>query len=362
MDITSLYSSNNKVGDIKDKGERVQVSVSNSVLKERTTIYSDDEDDLQILVDAVLRFWAAREIDYKYYPRTYLPWGKDKFYRFDVLGTNYRGEKAQLKAEDLEAGDIVLLVREGDNPRDEDAIRVTMMDGTTIGYVPSRRCEDISCLVDNVGMAIVESNNLYDDEPITVLFAFENCELKNLDWSQVGTPKPRLRIDGANPVRWKYFDVVGRFKVLGSQSNVINLMEDLGGVAYWRSHIDAKPQIIVIGDGSTEKVFDDVSERESNNPGLKVFLESELVKIIEELQPGFIANLSKAKLKKEVPKEISSARSYISKNLKKLETGTGNIELLQKNIQERVNLLLSAKEPMGDDLQLRLMYAGILIE
>lgn len=362
MNITSLYSSNNKVGNVKDKGEHVQVSISNCVLKERTIVYADNEDDLELLVDAVLRFWAAREIDYKYYPRTYLPWGKDKFYRFDVLGTNYRGEKAQLKAESLEAGDIVLLVCEGDNPRDEDAIRVTTMDGTTIGYVPSRRCEDISCFIDNIGIAIVESNNLYDDEPITVLFAFDNCELKNLDWKQVGTPIPRLRVNETTPVRGKYFDVVGRFKFLGSKSNVIRLMEDLGGIAYWRSHIDAKPQIIVIGDSSTEKIYNEVSERESNIPGLKTFLESELVHIIEELQPGFIANLAKTKLKKEVPKEISSARSYISKNLKKLETGKGNKELIQKNIQERVHLLLSAKELMSDDLQLRLMYAGILIE
>ena len=78
----------------------------------------------------------------------------------------------------------------------------------------------------------------------------------------MGKPKPRLRISGANPVRGKYFDVVGRFKAIGNKSNAIRYMEDLGGVAYWRSRIEAKPQIIVIGESSTEKVFDEVAEKE----------------------------------------------------------------------------------------------------
>lgn len=363
MEVKSTYSNNNLIGDIKNKGERVQITVSNRELKERSLLYADDEDDLQILVDAVLRFWAAREIDYKYYPRTYLPWGKDTFYRFDILGTRYRGEKAQEKAEELAPGDIVLLVREGDNPQDENAIRVTTMDGTNIGYVPSRRCYDISSMVDNVGMAIVESNNLYDGESITVLFAFQNCEFKNLDWEIVGTPKPRLRVSGSNPIRGKYFDVVGRFKTLGNKSDAIRYLEDLGGIPYWHEY-KIEPQIVIIGDGSQEKVYDEVALREKNDPKIHAMLESEIVSIIEEKFPGFFSKQAKAKAKpkKEVSKEISNARSYISKNLKKLETGTGNMDLLQKNIQERVNLLLSVKEPIGDDLQLRLMYAGIQIE
>ena len=362
--IADIYSLNNKVGNVRDKGERFEVVVSNRALKERTVLYADDEDDLQLLVDAALRFYAYREIDYKYYPCSYLPWGKDTFYRFDVLGTRYRGEKAQEKAEELNPGDIVLLVRESDNPRDENAIRVTTMDGTTIGYVPARRCDDISELFDKVGIAIVEANNLYNDEAITVLFAFENCELEHLPWDKMDKPQPRLRVTGANPVRGKYFDVVGRFKAIGNKSNAIRYMEDLGGVAYWRSRIEAKPQIIVIGDGSTEKAFDEVVEREKADPYLKVLLESELVAIIEQLQPGFITEQAKTndKPKKEIPKDISSARSYISKTLKKLETGTGDKDKLIQGLQQRVDMLLEAKEPMGDDLKLRLMYAGIDIE
>jgi len=361
--MTEFYSLNNQVGTIRDKGERVEVVVSNSALKERSTLYADDEEDLRLLIDATLRFYAYREIDYKYYPSTYLPWGKDTFYRFDILGTRYRGARVQEKAEELNPGNIVLLVREGDNPRDESAIRVTTMDGTTIGYVPARRCYDVSERFDKVGVAIVEANNLYDDEAITVLFAFENCELEHLPWDKMGMPQSRLRVSEANPFRGKYFDVVGRFKTIGNKSNAIRYMEDFGGVPYWHEYKIA-PQIVVVGDGSTDKAIEELNERVKANPQLKVMRESELVALIEEHQPGWLSVQAKAsaKPKKEIPKDISSARSYISKTLKKLESGVGDKDKLLQGLQQRVDMLLAAKEPMGDDLKLRLMYVGVDVE
>lgn len=357
------YSPNNSMGAVRNKGDRVEVVVSNSTLNERSTLYADDEDDLRLLVDAALRFFACREIDYKYYPRTYLPWGKDNYWRFDVLGTGYRGAKARSKAEELEPGHIVLLVRESDNQKDENAIRVVLMDGTTIGYVPARRCDDVSSRMGNVGLAIVETNNLYDGEPITVLFAFELCQLALLPWNKIGGPRPRLRIEGGNPIRGKYFDVTGRFKTLKSHSNVIRLLEDFGGIPYWRDY-DAKAQILVVGDGSPEKIYDEVAQREDADPQLKVMLEPELVALIEQYQPGWVSVQAKAKAKpkKKTPKDICSARSYISKTLKKIESGTGDIDKLRKGLQERVDMLLAAKEPMGDDLKLRLMYVGVNVQ
>lgn len=359
--ISDIYSPNNSLGKLQGKGDRVQVTISNSELKERSTLYADDEDDLRLIVDAALRFWAAREVDYKWYPKTYLPWGRDTFYRFDVLGTSFRGEKARTKAEALEAGDIVLLVRESDNPRDENAIRVTTMDGTTIGYVPARRCFDVACKVDKVGIAIVEANNLYDDEPITVLFAFENCELERLDWSKIGEPLPRLRITGENPIRGKYFDVQGRFKMLGNRSKVIRLLEDFGGVPYWHYLKDVTPQIVVVGDSSQQSVYDELAAKKAADPDFRVMPESEFAALIEEYQPGFLVKQAKAKSKpqKETPKDISNARSYISKTLKKVEAGEGNIEAFRKELKERLDLLVEANEQIGDELLFRLDAVGV---
>lgn len=363
MDFISTYSNNNTTGSVTDKGDCVQVTISNSVLKVRSTLYADDEEDLRLIVDAALRFWAACEIDYKWYPKTYLPWGKDTFYRFDILGTNYRGEKAQSKALALETGDIVLLVRESDNPRDENAIRVTTMDGTTIGYVPARRCFDVACKVDKVGIAIVEANNLYDDEPITVLFAFENCELEHLDWSMIGEPQPRLRITGGNPIRGKYFDVQGRFKTLGSKSTVIRFLEEFGGVPYWHYIKDVTPQIVVVGDSSKQNVFDELAAKKEAGLNFRVMSESEFAALIEEYQPGFLAKQVKAKSKpkKETPKDISSARSYISKNLKKLEDGAGNADILRQNLKKRLDLIIAANEQISDDLLFRLDAVGVCL-
>ncbi len=355
------YSPNNCVGELKDKGQRVQVTISNSVLKERSTLYADDEDDLRLIVDAALRFWAAREIDYKWYPRTYLPWGKDTFYRFDVLGTNFRGGKARAKAGNLEPGDIVLLVRESDNPRDENAIRVTTVDGTTIGYVPARRCFDVASMVDKVGIAIVEANNLYDDEPITVLFAFENCELERLDWNKIGEPQPRLCITGDNPIRDKYFDVQGRFKTLGSKSKAIRYLEDFGGVPYWHYRKDVTPQIVVVGDDSQQNIYEELAAKKATDPNLRVMSETEFAALIEEYQPGFLAKQAKvkAKPKKQTTKDISNARSYISKTLKKVEAAEGNLDFLRKGLKERLDLLVAANEPIGDELLFRLDAVGV---
>ena len=68
-------------------------------------------------------------------------------------------------------------------------------------------------------------------------------------------------------------------------------------------------------------------------------------------------------------KDVSNARSYISKNIVKLEAlakekgmGSEEYNALKAKVEQRVNVIVSANEPMGDALAERLAAVGILLQ
>lgn len=68
-------------------------------------------------------------------------------------------------------------------------------------------------------------------------------------------------------------------------------------------------------------------------------------------------------------KDVANARSYISKNIVKLEAlaeekgmGSEEFNALKAKVEQRVNVIVSANEPMGDTLAERLAAVGILLQ
>jgi HIRAN domain len=83
-------------------------------------------------------------------------WPEDEF-DFMVAGVQFEGRDRIVKRS-LKAGDRVRLRPEPDNPHDDDAVAVTLLDGRRIGYVPRRDSADVSdCLdLDDLYVATVK--------------------------------------------------------------------------------------------------------------------------------------------------------------------------------------------------------------
>ena len=74
-------------------------------------------------------------------------WPEDEF-DFMIAGVQFEGRHRIIERH-LNVGDRVRIVAEPDNPKDECAVAVTLIDGKKIGYVPRTDSEDVSgCMED----------------------------------------------------------------------------------------------------------------------------------------------------------------------------------------------------------------------
>lgn len=359
MKSLETYSPHNNISIMGYDGGRCRVQISNSVLKEEADFETDTDVEAHLVADRVLKYYADKEIDYTYHPCSDVSTRAGSFWRFDVVGTDYCDGEAINRVGELKTGEMLLLVRERNNEYDPKAIRVLTADGMTIGYVPARRCREVGSKMGKVGLCWVEVNGCKYGDAVTVIFSFDKCRLEQFASEELSKPRFRARIDGDNPFHGKAFDVQGRFKLFPSQGEVHRVMEDFGAVAYWNAQNGKRPEVIVLGSSSPADTLAIVERQKAENPSLEVVRETELVKLMEQYQPGWSAKLAKPKaVKKEQPKGVGTARAYISKTLKKVENGAAP-EAFRQSLQERVDLILAANEPLGDSLRQRLRSFGV---
>lgn len=355
----TTYSPNSKIEFIYNNGSQIQMQLSNGFLNKSITLYADKQDELDLIADWVFRTWAAEEIDYNYYPLGDVSTAKGSFWRFDVMGTDYRDSEAIAKAKTLPSGGMLMLLRERENEYDEKAIRVLTADGLDIGYVPARRCSEIGRKMGKVGVAWIEYNNLKYGECITALFSFDKCHLEKLKDEDVSKPHPRMRISKNNVLNGKLIDTAGRFLLFPDKHEVISIMRDFGAIPYWE-HQSGSPELMVVGGSTPKSTLDILQHQKEKNPSLQFLQESELSQMVEQYQPGWMARYTKpSKPQKESQHDVGSARAYISKTLKKIENGSVDTLVYKQNLQDRVNLLLSANAPIGEDLKCRLIKVGV---
>ena len=168
-----------------------------------------------------------------------------------------------------------------------------------------------------------------------------------------------MKISNSNPFSGKLYDVQGRFKLFQSKMEVHYVMKDFGAIPYWEDRIIHRTQILVLGSSSPAETLKIVERQKTENPELKVIKETELVSIMNQYRSGWIAKLAKPKAEKRpIPKGVGSARAYISKTLKKVETGA-DPEVYRQSLQERVDIIIAANEPMGENLRQRLRSFGV---
>ena len=357
--VIETYSPNNNFSMIGYANGGCSVQIGNSVLKEETAFETDTEAEARLIADYVLHYYANKEADYTYYPCINVSSRAGSFWRFDVVEMLYRDESSVKRASKVRQGEMLLLVRERNNPKDPNAIRVLTVDGIHIGYVPARRCSDVSSKMGIVGICWAEQNNFEYNEFITVRFSFETCRLDKLGEDEISKPGIRMRIGNSNPFSGKFYDVQGRFKLFPSQMEVYYVMRDFGAIPYWEGHITHRPQILVLGSSSPAETLEIVERQKTENPELEVIKETELASIMDQFHPEWMAKLAKPKAeKKPIPKGVGSARAYISKTLKKVEGGA-DPEAFRQSLQERVDIIIAANEPMGESLRQRLRAYGV---
>jgi hypothetical protein len=357
--VIKTYSPNNTFNKIAYANGGCRIQISNSVLKEETIFETDTEIEARLISERVMHYYSCKESDYTYYPCTNVSSHAGSFWRFDIVGMLYRDESSIIKASKVRQGELLLLVRERNNPKDPNAIRVLTVDGIHIGYVPARRCSDVSSKMGIVGVCWAEQNNFEYKEFITVRFSFEICKLEDLDENLLNKPGVRIRIDKNNPFAGRLYEVQGRFKLFPSQGEVHYVMRDFGAIPYWEDHITHRPELLVLGSSSPVETLEIVERQKAENPELEVIKETELASIMDLYNPGWMAKLAKPKAeKKPIPKGVGSARAYISKTLKKMESGA-DPEAFRQSLQERVDIIITANEPMGESLRQRLRAFGV---
>ena len=352
------YSENNMVSSATYADGRCSVEIENVVAGEKTAFETDTEEEARQLIGCVTRYYAALERDYTYHPCGDVSTRKGSFWRFDVVGTDYCDGTAIAKAEQLVSGEMLLLVRERRNPFSPKAIRVMTAGGQHVGYVPDRRCGEVGSKMGKVGVCWVEYNNLGYGDVITVIFSFDKCRLNQIDDDTLTKPRYRVRLGSDSPFRGKVYDIQGRFKLFNSQGDVHQVMEDFGATAYWNSG-GRRAELVVLGSSSPRETVEIVERMTSENPGLRVIKETELTALMQQYDSEWLSQLQKKKTpEKNASKSITSARAYISKTLKKVEQGADPLAF-KHGLQERVNLILSAKEPLGESLRERLRAVGV---
>ena len=105
----------------------------------------------------------------------------------NVAGISYRQDAASR----CQVGDPVQLIREPENPHDENAIQVLSIDGEPLGYIPRSQSAELAADMDSlsrVSATIKKVTGGYDDKP-TIGLVLE-IEVSDAPYGQRYYPPP----------------------------------------------------------------------------------------------------------------------------------------------------------------------------
>ncbi len=132
------------------------------------------------------------------------PWPEDEF-DFMVAGVTFDA-RDRLIQRCLRTGDRVRIVSEPDNPHDEYAVAVTLVDGRKIGYVPRADSEDVSACIDDGNHYIATVKKIltggHSAVPVIVLQFYhpdQLADIADLDPELCSTPSTLRTSLGCRP-------------------------------------------------------------------------------------------------------------------------------------------------------------------
>lgn len=136
----NLYSLNNKALKseyTEDEMKNVALQIENTALHEQRTIEAEYSSQVEDIAEEVFRLWARqeKEPDYLCTLDNYAKRPPKSYRVAEVVGMDYRSKEAQKRYNELRDGEKVLLVKESNNPYDENAVKVVSQDGYHMGFL-----------------------------------------------------------------------------------------------------------------------------------------------------------------------------------------------------------------------------------